>query len=126
MKKLFDILILAILPLFFCSVFAQDVSVYNLNSQNAYILAINGRPFDLSVSNPDVLKVSVVTDLFSTNSQLVLETFKEGISYITYRLNDKEQVAKILVDNKSVVDLIELDRPVGKLVNDWSNYTNLS
>lgn len=118
MKKLFDILILAILPLFFCSVFAQDVSVYNLNSQNAYILAINGRPFDLSVSNPDVLKVSVVTDLFSTNSQLVLETFKEGISYITYRLNDKEQVAKILVDNKSVVDLIELDRPVGKLVND--------
>lgn len=110
MKKSLDILILMILPLFFCSVFAKDIPVYNLNSNGAYILQINHRPFDLAVSNTDILKVSVVTDLFSTNSQLVLETFKEGISYITYKANDNSQTIKVLIDNKSNVDLVEIDK----------------
>ena len=113
MKKLFTILILTIIPRFFCFVFAKDISVYNLNSDGAYILSINHRPFNLSVSNEEVLKVSVVTDIFSTNSQLVMQAYKEGISYITYESNNKECVIKVLVDNKSVVDLVEIDKPMG-------------
>ena len=114
MKRLLIILTLIILPLFLGSVFAKDTPVYNLHSEGVYLLSVGHRPFDLSVSNTDVIKVGVVTDLFSTNTQLVLQSVKEGISYITYKVDDKEYVIKILVDNNSNVDLIEIDKPVGK------------
>jgi len=110
MKKKLVLTILIFSQILGCA-FAKNESVYNLNTNNAYILALNHRPFDLSVSNQDILKVGVVTDLFSVKSQLVVETLKEGICYITYKSEEKDYVIKILVDDKSNVELIEIDKP---------------
>ena len=110
MKKII-LFILIIFPQIFSSVFAENNSVYNLHTNNAYILDLTVRPMDIQITNNSIIKVEVVTDLFTTNSQLVIQTFDEGISYITYKSNEKSHTVKILVDNKSDVDLLEIDKP---------------
>lgn len=110
MKKIF-LFILIILPQIFSSVFAEDSSVYNLHTNSAYILDLSNRPKDLQVTNPSIIKAETVTDIFSTDSQLVIKTFDEGISYITYKFDEQAFTIKILVDNKSTEDLLEIDKP---------------
>ena len=68
------------------------------------------RPIDLQVTNSEVIKAESVTGIFTNDSHLVIKTFKEGISYISYKANEKVYTIKILVDNNANVDLIEIDK----------------
>lgn len=110
MKK-FLLFILITLPQIFSIAFAEDSAIYNLHTNNAYILELTVRPMDLQITNNSIIKAEVVTDIFTTNSQMVITTFDEGISYITYKSNNKPYTIKILVDNKANVDLLEIDKP---------------
>lgn len=112
MKKLILVLIMTIMPQLFFSAFAQQTRVINLHSDGAYILNMDNRPMELDISNKNVVNAEVLTELYTPDSQLVVRTFQEGISYITFKLKNKPNTIKVLVDNRSPVDkeVIEIDR----------------
>lgn len=116
MKKtvLFTITALIINLLCFSITFAAEksTSVFNLHTDGAYVLDLNYRPMDLQITNKNVVNAEAVTDILGTESQLVIRTFDEGISYITYKSNNIVYTIKVLVDNKEPVDdsLLEIDK----------------
>lgn len=100
--------------LFSTALFAaeKNTSVLNLHTDGAYILDLSSRPMDLQITNKNVINAEAVTDILGAESQLVITTFNEGISYITYKSNNVIHTIKILVDNKEQVDenLLEIDK----------------
>ena len=112
MKKFTVLLVTIILTQVFSMALSQDVKVYNMHTDKAYIIDLDVRPMDLQITNSNILKATTVTDIFSNNSQLIIETFKEGISYISYKFKDKSYTVKVLIDNNAEQDesLMELDK----------------
>lgn len=112
MKKLIILFTTIILTQVFCVALSQNEKVYNMHTDKAYIIDLDVRPMDMQITNFNVLKVTTVTDIFSNNSQLIIETFEEGISYISYKFKNKSYKVKVLVDNNSKQDenLMELDK----------------
>lgn len=112
MKRLILLLIMTLIPQFLFSAFAEQVRVINLHSDGAYILYVDNRPMELDVSNKNVIDAEILTELYTPESQLVIRTFQEGISYITFKLKNKSNTIKVLVDNKAPVDkdVIEIDK----------------
>lgn len=112
MKKLILILIMTLIPQLSLCAFAEQIRIINLHADGAYILNLDNRPMELNVSNKNVINAEVLTELYTSDSQLVLRTYQEGISYITFRLKNKLNTIKVLVDNNAPVDkdLIEIDK----------------
>lgn len=103
MKKL--ILILATI------IFAQapnyafeNGTVLNLHSEKTYVIDIEGRPNDIQVSNKRISTVNSTTELYSDESQLLITTSEEGISYVTYKIKNVTKTIKLLIDNKADED----------------------
>lgn len=112
MKKIILILTMLLLPQFFSHASAQEpVKTINLHSGAAYILDFDKRPIELQVTNPRILKAEVTTEIFSEESQIVIRTYEEGISYITFKNGNTPKTIKVLIDNKAPLDdsVIELD-----------------
>ena len=112
MKKIISIVIISIISQLFCTVFADDTKVINLHTNGAYILDLKYRPLEMNVSNKNVINAEVATELYSPQSQLVIRTYDEGISYITYKIKNQKAVIKVLVDNNAPVDneVVEIDK----------------
>ena len=117
MKKIFLTITAIIFSLFICfshcPALCQNIDrVINLHTDCAYMLGINERPIELKVSNEKVIRAEVVTDLYSPESQIVIKSLEEGISYITFKTKSKPHSIKVLVDNKSPADkdLTEIDK----------------
>ncbi len=117
MKKFFLTITIIIFSIFIYScqkpAFCQNVDrIVNLHTDGAYILEMNERPIGLKVSNEKVIRAEVVTDLYTTESQIVIKSFEEGISYITFKTKSKPHSIKVLVDNNSPSDkdLTEIDK----------------
>lgn len=83
----------------------------NLHTNTSYILDLDKRPMDLQITNPRILEAEATTDIFSEQSQLMLTTREEGISYVTFKQGKINRTLKILVDNNEKVDesVIEID-----------------
>ena len=86
--------------------------VINLHTDGAYLVGLSERPIELKVSNENVIRAEVVTDLYSPEAQIVIKTLEEGISYITFKTKSKPHSIKVLVDNNSPIDkdLTEIDK----------------
>jgi hypothetical protein len=115
MKKIF--FLIALFFIFVClPCFAsEDDNVLNLHAGNSYILFLDERPLNLQNSNTRILKVDLVTNVLDNNSSLLITAVEEGISYITYKINEETKTLKILIDNNSQDDknLIKLDKVNG-------------
>lgn len=114
MKKLILLTIILILSQLFLFAYAEENDVLNLHSNNSYILELNTRPFDVQITNPRIIKTEITTDLYTNNSQLILTTIQEGISYVSYKTNNIIRTIKILVDNQAPITqtVIEIDKPM--------------
>lgn len=116
MKKSFLIhtaIILAVICTCLCPAFGQNAEkVINLHTDGAYMIGLSERPIELKVSNENVLRAEVVTNLYSPESQIVIKSLEEGISYITYKTKSKMHSIKVLVDDNAPVDkdLTEIDK----------------
>lgn len=112
MKRIILVLILTLLCQSTSFAAEKNTSVFNLHTDGAYVLDLDSRPMDLQITNKNVVNAEAVTDIIGTESQLVITTFNEGISYITYKSNNVIHTIKILVDNKEDVDenLLEIDK----------------
>lgn len=116
MKKRFLIytaIILIVICTCLCPAFCQNAErVINLHTDGAYMIGLSERPIELKVSNENVLRAEVVTNLYSPESQIVIKSIEEGISYITFKTKSKQHSIKVLVDNNSPVDkdLTEIDK----------------
>lgn len=111
MKKLLTVLCLSMLFTVSQAFALNPQKTINLHSDGVYILNVEKRPQDIQVTNPRILEVTSTGDIFSANSQLVLTTQEEGISYVTYKQGDITYTIKVLIDNQEEVDssVIELD-----------------
>ena len=112
MKKMILALAVFLSVQTFCSVFAVEVNkTINLHSGCAYLYNLDKRPMDMKVSNPNVLKSEAVTEIYSPESQRVLTTLEEGISYVSFKQGGKPYTIKFLVDDKQPVDasVVEID-----------------
>ncbi len=110
-KNIFITLILSLI-LGWNSFSSAATDVINLHTDSAYIMSVQNRPMQLKVSNENVIKAEVVTDLYTPESQIVIRSFEEGISYVTFKIKGTMQTIKVLVDDKAPVDknLTEIDR----------------
>lgn len=90
----------------------ENSSVMNLHTNEAYVVDLNARPMELQNSNPRIVKTEAVTDIYPEDSSLLINTFEEGISYVSFKLNGKLKTVKILIDDKGVEDegLTKLDK----------------
>lgn len=91
----------------------------NLHTNSSYILDLEKRPMELQITNPRILEAEATTDIYSEHSQLMLTTFNEGISYVTFKQGKINHTLKILIDNnedldKSVIELDTLKEHSGK------------
>lgn len=107
----------SVILLFICAciypAFCQNTDkTFNIHTDGAYMISINERPLELKVTNEKVIRVEVITDLYSPESQIVIRSFGEGISYINFKTRTKSHSIKVLVDNNSPVDtdLTEIDK----------------
>lgn len=91
---------------------AAENNVYNLNTQNAYILPLSTRPMNLQNSNPGVLTAEAITNIEDSDSSLLITTLKEGIAYVSFKQKNKAVTLKLLVDDRAQEDttLIKLDK----------------
>ena len=117
MKNKFLTITAIICSVFVCfsldPVFSQSADkIINLHTDGAYIVGLDERPIELKVSNEKVIRAEVVTNLYSPESQIVIKSLEEGISYITFKTKSKPHSIKVLVDNNSPVDkdLTEIDK----------------
>lgn len=118
MKKLIS----ALLLLFTIQTYAFSIETektINLHSNSSYILDLKKRPIDLQVTNPRILEADSTTEIYSEQSQLMLTTTDEGISYVTFKQGNINHTIKVLVDNNEKIDssVTEIDtikEPVNK------------
>lgn len=91
----------------------EQGQVFNLKTENSYIIPLKKRPLNLQNSNEEAIKVEAVTDVLSEESTLLVTTKEEGISYISFKQGENEITIKILVDNmaEEYTDLLILDKP---------------
>ncbi|MBS4760811.1 MAG: hypothetical protein KHX03_08960 [Clostridium sp.] len=118
MKKLLLFLSLLILPQFLINAHAiESGAVLNLHTNESYILDLKQRPKDIQNSNPRIVKAESVTEIFTTDSNLIITTYEEGIAYITFKLNEKNTTIKLLIDDKADEDkgLLKLDKPENEI-----------
>ena len=111
MKRL--LLIVSLFFMFQAQVFSvESVCDLNLNSNNSYILILPYRPLELKSSNNEVVRVESVTNFDEDDSSILITTFKEGISYISFMQKTKEITYRFLVDDlsKEDISLIKLDK----------------
>lgn len=112
MKKL--LLILTALILMPVQVYAiENGAVLNLKTGNSYILPLQKRPLKLQNSNPRAVCAEAVTNIEEADTSLLITTFEEGISYITFKQKNSEITLKLLIDNQAEEDknIIKIDRP---------------
>lgn len=110
MKKLMlTTLILLTAPA--CAFALDTEKVLNLHTNSSYILDLDKRPMDLQVTNPRILEAEATSDIFTEQSQLMLTTSEEGISYVTFKQGKVNHTLKILIDDNEKVDdsVIEID-----------------
>lgn len=118
MKKLISALLL--LFAIQTQVFSLETeTTINLHANCSYILDLEKRPIDLQVTNPRILEADSTTEIYSQQSQLMLTTLDEGISYVTFKLGNIHHTIKVLVDNNEEIDssVTEIDtikEPVNK------------
>ena len=94
MKRL--LLIVSLFFMFQAQVFSvESVCDLNLNSNNSYILILPYRPLELKSSNNEVVRVESVTNFDEDDSSILITTFKEGISYISFMQKTKEITSKL-------------------------------
>ena len=112
MKKIILILILTLISQAVSFAAENSPSVINLHTDCAYVLDLDSRPMELQITNKNVVNAEIVTDILGVESQLVINTFNEGISYITYKANNITYTIKVLVDNQEPEDknLLEIDK----------------
>lgn len=110
-KIIYTFFVFLISTTYSCAV--EQGEVFNLKTENSYIIALEKRPLKLQNSNESVVKVEAITDIMSERSTLLITTKEEGISYVTFKQGDSEVTIKFLVDNKAeeYSDLLILDKP---------------
>ena len=113
MKKLILALIISIFATTANAV--ENNTVLNLKTDNSYIIPLKNRPQDLQNSNTKIVNVDAITGITAEDSSILITTFEEGISYITFKENDIPITIKLLIDNKAEQDknLMILDKPEG-------------
>lgn len=120
MKKLLSLLIILITTQINSTAQAiESGAILNLHTKESYVVDLNARPKDLQNSNQRIVKVDVVTEIETTDSDLIITTFEEGIAYITVKLNEKNVTIKLLIDDKGdeTQDYIKLDQPQKEIKN---------
>lgn|SRR5574344_1630850 len=113
MKKLILTLILLLIPnLYSCAFGIESDKTINLHSENAYILELPQRATNIQITNPRILEAEINTDIFTNDAQIILKTSDEGISYLSYKTDNKTITVKVLIDNNADVDdsVIEIDQ----------------
>ena len=112
MKRFFITLTVLIITLP-CSAI-ETGTVLNLETQNSYIIQLQNRPLNIENSNSKIVTVDAVTGINASDSSLLITTMEEGISYVTFKENNKEITIKLLIDNKAGADkdLLILDKPM--------------
>ena len=112
MKKFILLLTMVLFSQLFINANAKEPDkTINLHTDGAYILLLNTRPIEMTISNPQIINAEVTTEIYSQDSQ----TLTEGIAYINYKLKNTPQTIKVLVDNNAPVDkdVIEIDKVKG-------------
>ena len=91
----------------------EQGQVFNLKTENSYIVPLKERPLNLQNSNEMAVKIDAVTDIMGEESSLLITTKEEGISYVSFKQGDSEITIKILIDNRAeeYTDLLILDKP---------------
>ncbi len=112
LKKIFYIVCILLMSASFTCAIEQG-QVFNLKTENSYIIPLEKRPLNLQNSNETAVKVEAVTDIISDASTLLVTTKEEGISYISFKQGDSEITIKFLIDNmaEEYTDLLILDKP---------------
>lgn len=116
MKKFILLLTMVLFSQLFINANAKEPDkTINLHTDGAYILLLNTRPIEMTISNPQIINAEVTTEIYSQDSQIVIKTLTEGIAYINYKLKNAPQTIKVLVDNNAPVDkdVIEIDKVKG-------------
>ena len=116
MKKFILLLTMVLFSQLFINANAKEPDkTINLHTHGAYILLLNTRPIEMTISNPQIINAEVTTEIYSQDSQIVIKTLTEGIAYINYKLKNTPQTIKVLVDNNAPVDkdVIEIDKVKG-------------
>ena len=115
-KILFLLMLMFISNVFSTANAVEPKQVLNLHTNESYVIDFSARPKFIKNSNTQIVKAESITDIFSQDASLLITTFREGISYISFQLNNKEVTLKLLIDNNAQEDdsILKLDRPENK------------
>ena len=113
MKKFLTLTLALFFPLA-ASAF-QDCNL-TLKKKEAYMLFIDERPIQMTVSNPNVMSVQLASDLFNVSHHIVIKTYSTGQSDLLISTDEgKKYTVKVNVETNPVIsnEVFEVDVPPG-------------
>lgn len=111
MIKLLALLCFLILPL---KAFAFDNCNLTLKKNEAYMLFIDERPTQMSVSMPKVLSTQLASDLYNVSYHIVIKTYSTGNAEILINTAKGNQyTVKVKVEADPIIssEVFEIDAP---------------
>ena len=113
MKKLLTLTIALFFPL---AAFAFQDCNLTLKKKEAYMLFIDERPVQMTVSNPKVMSVQLASDLFNVSHHIVIKTHSTGkADLLISTASGKNYTVKVSVETNPVIsnEVFEVDVPPG-------------
>lgn len=91
---------------------ANSTETLILQPTDTAVLFFDERPMDLKVSNPDIVKVQTISNIFANDSKVTVEALDLGTSNLVVKTKNNQYLYKIKVQEQPPKDTsMILDTP---------------
>ncbi|MCD7780128.1 MAG: hypothetical protein LUH05_05595 [Candidatus Gastranaerophilales bacterium] len=97
-----------------CALSQQDINVFNIKENDAYLLLLDSSVKNINISNKDIVNINPVTSIENDKKQLFIEVNKTGVCDVLLTSDNAEYRLRFISgsffrDEKT--DLIRVDIP---------------
>lgn len=93
--------------------FAVQTKNLTLKNDDEYILFMDSRPMQIQISNPRLVKVQVVSDIFNTDSKVIIKTYDKGTTNIFLKTKTDGLMLNVSITDKANLNdnIMQIDTP---------------